>query len=77
MTRNQLQYWANEETKRSNLAKEREANRSNLVNEDLKWRSVHTESREATSKEKDRRANVALKLLQLIPDTMKGVGSIL
>lgn len=77
MTKNQLQYWANEEIKRSNLAKERETNRANLVNEDLKWRSVHTESREAASKDKDRRANVVLKLLHLIPDTMKGVGSIL
>lgn len=77
MTRNQLQYWANEEIKRANLAKEKEANRSNLANEDLKWRSVHIESREAASKDKDRRANVGVKLLELIPKTLQGVGSIL
>lgn len=77
MTRNQLQYWANQEIKRSNLAREQEANRSNLANEDLKWRSIHIESREQASKDKDRRANVGIKLLNLIPTTLKGVGSIL
>ena len=77
MTRNQLQYWANEEIKRANLAKERETNRTNLANEDLKRYSADIELGETVSKDKDRQANVVLKLLHLIPDTMKGVGSIL
>lgn len=33
MTRNQLQYWANQETKRSNLANEQETHRSNVADE--------------------------------------------
>lgn len=33
MTHNQLEYWANVETRRANLARERETNRSNQVNE--------------------------------------------
>lgn len=33
MTRNQLQYWANQEIKRSNLANERETHRNNVITE--------------------------------------------
>lgn len=33
MTSNQLQYWANKETERSNLAKEEETNRANVARE--------------------------------------------
>lgn len=36
MTANQLRYWELQESKRSNLARETETNRSNVRNEDLK-----------------------------------------
>lgn len=36
MTSNQIAYWTLEETKRANLAKERENNRTNLANEEIR-----------------------------------------
>jgi len=40
MTGNQLQYWAQEETKRHNLAMEAETNRANIVNEGIAGRQA-------------------------------------
>jgi hypothetical protein len=57
MTKNQLSYWdlqtqkkANEEIKRSNLAKEQETNRANLRNEELKDKEIRLKSVDTVSK---------------------------
>lgn len=44
MTSNQLQYWANAETKRSNLAKEREQARANRAQEEIGRRGNEVKS---------------------------------
>lgn len=45
MTRNQLQYWQNRETERSNRAKEAETTRTNRVNEAIKQAQIVTQNR--------------------------------
>lgn len=60
MTSNQIAYWTLEETKRANLAKERENNRTNLANEEIKRQSNQiTQSLGYGNLAETRRANQA------------------
>lgn len=56
MTRNQLQYWANRETARSNRANETERQRANLEQERLKSRELTEMSRRNRADESLRNA---------------------
>lgn len=66
MTKNQLQYWANQETIRSNKAKEAINKEGNQV----KWA-------EHSTHERDSQAKVVFSILELVPKTIKAIGSIL
>lgn len=52
MTKNQIEYWRNAETKRNNLAIEKETNRANLARE--KWQNKTAEETERHNRETER-----------------------
>lgn len=80
MTANQIAYWSNEETKRSNLAREFETNRSNVAREKETERHNKYQEGLETSKEVRSWANeLALTPQgsgQFIGNVGKGIGSV-
>lgn len=77
MTRNQLTYWANQETIRSNLAREAETNRANKEKESADRYNIRIKERDSYTNKDAANAKAVYQYLSLIPQTLKGIGSIL
>lgn len=77
MTKNQLQYWANQEMIRSNKAREMETERSNLMQESLKNKDLNTQRAEHKSKNFERIGKLILGTANMVGDAAKALSSIL
>lgn len=77
MTKNQLQYWANQEMIRSNKAREQETERSNLMQESLKAKDLNIQRAEHRSKNLERVGKLILGTANMVGSAAKALSSIL